>query len=79
MCGISHLPEINAKCQVCKKKYKILQAHHTVCRSSGPDRADNLITVCADCPRHAAHQPGGMLHTWQAKGKRVEQYKYGRS
>ena len=67
----------NYTCQVCgKSKGKILQTHHIVYRSNGgTNRADNLITVCADCHTHENHQPGGILYKWQEKHKKVKQYK----
>lgn len=46
--------------------------HHIGFRSNGgTDRADNLITVCTYCNTHAAHQPGGILHKWQKKYRKV--------
>lgn len=67
----------NYTCQVCgKSKGKVLQTHHIVYRSNGgTNRADNLITVCADCHTHENHQPGGILYKWQEKHKKVKQYK----
>ncbi len=67
----------NYTCQVCgKSKGKILQTHHIVYRSNGgTNRADNLITVCADCHTHENHQPGGILYRWQERHKKVKQYK----
>lgn len=63
-------------CQVCKKKGKILQTHHILYREKGgTDRADNLITVCTDCHISENHNPGGILHKWMLKQKKVAQYK----
>ena len=67
----------NYTCQVCgKSKGKILQTHHIVYRSNGgTNRADNLITVCADCHTSENHKPGSILYKWQEQHKKVKQYK----
>ncbi|MBO1581972.1 RNA-guided endonuclease IscB [Bacillus sp. XF8] len=66
----------NYTCQVCKKKNKILNTHHIIYRShGGSDRADNLITVCADCHTHENHQEGNVLWKWMQEGKKLPQYK----
>lgn len=63
-------------CQVCKKKNKILRTHHLVFKScGGTNRADNLITVCADCHTSENHKPGGILYRWMKDSKKVRQYK----
>lgn len=63
-------------CQVCKKKNKIFQTHHILYREKGgTDRADNLITICTDCHTGDNHKPGGILHNWMLKQKKVPQYK----
>ena len=63
-------------CQVCKKKNKVLHTHHIIYRSEGgTDRADNLITVCADCHTSANHKPGGIFWKWMKEYKKVKQYK----
>ena len=63
-------------CQVCKKKDKVLQTHHIIYKSEGgTDRADNLVTVCADCHTSAAHKPGGILYNWMKEHKKTKQYK----
>ena len=42
----------NYTCQICKKKFGILQTHHIIQRSDeGSDRPDNLSTVHKDCHR----------------------------
>lgn len=66
----------NYTCQVCKKKNKILRTHHILYRTEGgTDRADNLITVCTDCHTSERHKPGGVLHQWMLKQRKVPQYK----
>ncbi len=66
----------NYTCQACGAKDKILQTHHIKYRSNGgSDRADNLITVCADCHTPENHQKSGILYKWQCEGKKVKQYK----
>ena len=63
-------------CQVCKKRNKVLEAHHVVFRScGGTDRADNLISVCTDCHTPVNHKHGGILHQWMLKGKKLPTYK----
>lgn len=66
----------NYTCQVCKKRNKILNTHHIIYKSKGgTDRADNLITVCADCHTSENHKAGGILYNWMIKHKKVKQYK----
>lgn len=66
----------NYTCQVCKKRNKILNTHHIIYKSKGgTDRADNLITVCADCHTLENHKAGGILYNWMIKHKKVKQYK----
>jgi len=68
----------NYTCQVCKKKGGILNTHHIVYRShGGSDRADNLITLCADCHTHENHQKGAVLWKWMVEGKKLPRYKEG--
>lgn len=63
-------------CQVCKKKNKIFQTHHILYKTEGgTNRADNLITVCTDCHTSENHKPGGILHQWMLKQKKVPRYK----
>ncbi|UJL45152.1 HNH endonuclease [Virgibacillus sp. NKC19-16] len=65
-------------CQVCKKKYKILNTHHMIYRShGGSNRADNLISVCTDCHTHENHQKGNIFWKWMVEGKKLPQYKEG--
>lgn len=67
----------NYTCQVCgKSKDKILHTHHIRYKSlGGTDRADNLITVCAECHTGKNHKEGGILYKWMQKGRKVRQYK----
>lgn len=67
----------NYTCQVCgKSKDKILHIHHIVYKSlGGTNRADNLITVCAECHTGKNHKEGGILYDWMKDGKKVRQYK----
>ena len=67
----------NYTCQVCgKSKDKILHTHHILYKSlGGTDRADNLITVCAECHTSKNHKDGGILYKWMQEGKKVKQYK----
>jgi hypothetical protein len=62
-------------CQVCKKKNKILRAHHIIYRSKGgSNKADNLITVCTDCHTDKNHQKGKMFWKWMEKGKKLPSF-----
>ena len=66
----------NYTCQVCHKKNKILHTHHIIYKSKGgTDRADNLITVCAECHTHDNHQEDGILYQWMLNHKKTKQYK----
>lgn len=63
-------------CQVCHRKKQVLHTHHIVYRSEGgTNRADNLITVCADCHTSENHKPGGILWKWMREHKKAKQYK----
>ena len=63
-------------CQACHRKNQILHTHHIIYRSKGgTDRADNLITVCADCHTSVNHKPGGIFWKWMKESKKPKQYK----
>ena len=64
------------KCQCCKTKKSILNAHHIIYRSKGgADMLDNLITLCEDCHKKL-HR--GELQEFESKlvGKKKGQLKH---
>lgn len=66
----------NYICQVCKKKNKIVNAHHIIYKTQGgSDHADNLITVCTDCHTSDNHRPGEIFWQWMQSGKKLKSYK----